>query len=71
MSFNKVVRLRVQVTEKGLTFIAAPRKGEEGEEDALEAIQHIKTELSKCGVHMRTFERKTQNGRRTDMISTF
>ena len=69
--FNKEARLRVQVTEGGLTIIAAPRKGEADEEDALQAVEQILRELTKRGVSLITFKRKTLTGdRRVDMIST-
>jgi len=71
MLFNKEVRLRVQVTDSGLTIIAAPRKGEKDEEDALQAVEHILNELTNHGVMLRTFKRNTlAGGRRIDMIST-
>ena len=70
MKFNEEARLRIQVSDQGLTIIAAPRKGEPGEEVALQAIEHIANELSKQRVVFRRFERNTENGRHVDMIST-
>ena len=70
MKFNEEVRLRIQVSDRGLTIIAAPGKGEPDEEVALQAVEHIANEFVKQRVIFEQFRRKTENERRVDMICT-
>jgi len=68
LEFNKEVALRVQLRGDELSISVAPEKGDEDENDSLEALGLILQMLKRYEVPLVTHARNTQSGDRADMI---